>query len=80
MVPKASFPIVEWRKDSIALYRWSGSVAQVLLDGDCRAVLPEPGTASLEGLLVKKPLALNRGHAGGGGNAAKGRVGHNCAP
>ena len=30
--PEGKFPIVEWRKDSIIVYGWSGSVAQVLLD------------------------------------------------
>ena len=30
--PEGKYPIVEWRKDRITLYGWSGSVAQVLLD------------------------------------------------
>ena len=30
---EGEFPAVEWKKDSITLYGWSGSVAQVLLDG-----------------------------------------------
>jgi len=31
--PDGKFPWVEWRKDSITLHGWSGSVVQVLLDG-----------------------------------------------
>ena len=31
--PDGKFPKVEWRKDRITLYGWSGSMAQVLLDG-----------------------------------------------
>ena len=31
--PEGKFLTVEWRKDSITLYGWSGSVAQVLLEG-----------------------------------------------
>jgi hypothetical protein len=31
--PEGKFPNVEWRKDSITLHGWSGSMAQVLLDG-----------------------------------------------
>jgi len=30
--PEGKFPEVEWRKDRITVYGWSGSVAQVLLD------------------------------------------------
>jgi hypothetical protein len=30
--PEGKFPMVEWRKDSIILCGWSGSVAQVQLD------------------------------------------------
>jgi len=31
--PEGKFPNVEWREDGITLYGWSGSVAQVLLEG-----------------------------------------------
>ena len=31
--PEGKFPEVEWKKDRITLYGWSGSVAQVLLEG-----------------------------------------------
>jgi hypothetical protein len=30
--PEGKFPEVEWRKDRVTLYGWSGSVANVLLD------------------------------------------------
>ena len=43
--PEGEFPAVEWSKNRITVYGWSGSVAQVLLEGQivlsCTARLPE---------------------------------------
>lgn len=43
--PEGNFPAVEWSRNRITLYGWSGSVAQVLLDGivvlSCATPVPE---------------------------------------
>jgi hypothetical protein len=43
--PEGELPAVEWREDSVTLYGWLGSVAQVLLDGavvlSCAIPVPE---------------------------------------
>jgi hypothetical protein len=43
--PEGEFPGVEWSKNRITLYGWSGSVAQVLLEGtvvlSCSPRVPE---------------------------------------